>query len=369
MKIGSKSRDLLTAWTDLTNNEKVDPTTLPEIYNEPLFFNTSSIKQTDQSKYLMKKAPPWARELFRVVGDICKKTAPGFISLEELLRSNANKVVRYSPQRNDLIELIRLIPQKWKQKIETGCATTENSKVKIKHRTPGEKWIVAEVIALKCKDFYNTIHFRKMAPMYQNRKYLQWQMNDCNQLSHKQWNKLFTNLYKKTKQKESFDVRYRFLHFAQPTAIKLNEIRQGYTDMTCPRCGEKEETHEHWLFSCPSSQNILTYLKTIIQKVYIQCALPSNATDFLLTPLLQDYDKLPITHELYEIYFIYIRNLRKDATYGTLPSRKKQLLNFQDNIRDRLNFLYQAAVSNGNLEQFLETWKKLISRNGKINIP
>ena len=30
-------KDLLTAWTDLTNNEKVDPITLPEIYNEPLF--------------------------------------------------------------------------------------------------------------------------------------------------------------------------------------------------------------------------------------------------------------------------------------------------------------------------------------------
>ena len=109
--------------------------------------------------------------------------------------------------------------------------------------------------------------------------------------------------------------------------------------------------------------------KSIIQKVYTQYPLPSNATDCLLPPLLQDHDKLPIVHELYELYFIYIRNLRKDATYGTLLSRKKQLLNFQDNIKDRLNFLYQAAVSNDNLEQFLDTWKKLINRNGKINLP
>ena len=156
-------RDLLTAWMDLTNNEKFDPTTLLEIYNEPLFFNISSITQTNQSKYLLKKPPPWAREFFQVVGDICKKPAPGFISLEELLSSNANKVVRYSPRRNDLIELIRLIPEEWKQKIETACAITENSKVKIKHRTLGEKWVVAEVITLRCKDFYNTIHFRKIA--------------------------------------------------------------------------------------------------------------------------------------------------------------------------------------------------------------
>ena len=78
--------------------------------------------------------------------------------------------------------------------------------------------------------------------MYENRKYLQWQENDPNKISGKQWNTLFLNLYKKTKQKESFDIRYRFLHFAQPTAIKLREIRQVYTDTICPRSGEHEET-------------------------------------------------------------------------------------------------------------------------------
>ena len=44
-------RDLLTAWTDLTNNEKIDPITLPEIYNEPLFFNASSITSNSKSEY------------------------------------------------------------------------------------------------------------------------------------------------------------------------------------------------------------------------------------------------------------------------------------------------------------------------------
>ena len=48
---GNKQRrfykDLLTAWKDLTNNEKVDPITLPEIYSAPLFFNTSSTTQID----------------------------------------------------------------------------------------------------------------------------------------------------------------------------------------------------------------------------------------------------------------------------------------------------------------------------------
>ena len=41
--------------------------------------------------------------------------------------------------------------------------------------------------------------------------------------------------------------------------------------------------------------------------------------DCPLILLLQYVDRLPIITELYEIYFICIRNIRKDATYGTLP--------------------------------------------------
>ena len=302
-------KDLLTAWPDLTNNETVHPMMLLEIYNEPLFFNTSSITQTNQSEYLMKKPPPWARENFRTVGDICKKTSPGFISTEELLHTGVNKVVRYSPQPNDLIELIKLIPNGWKQKIESTCDRTEESKGKVKHRMLKEKWVAVEVSILKCKNFYNTIHFCKIAPMHQNKKYLKWQDNNSDPLSQKQWNILFTNLYRKVKQKESFDVGYRFLHFAQPMAIKLNDIRQGYMDTTCPRCGEQKETHRHWVFSCPSSQNILIYLQSILQKVYTDYSPPCTATDCLLTPLLQRDDKFPKMQELYDISFIHIRNM------------------------------------------------------------
>ena len=73
--------------------------------------------------------------------------------------------------------------------------------------------------------------------MYQNRKYLKWQDNNPDPLLQRQWNTLFMNLYNKVKQKDSFDVRYKFLHFAQSTAIKQ--------DTNCSRCGEQEDPHEH----------------------------------------------------------------------------------------------------------------------------
>ena len=71
-------RDLLTAWTALTGNKKVEPLTLVEIYNKPLFFNKNSIKQNNQSEYVLRNPPPWAGEHFRTTGDICKKNRTWF---------------------------------------------------------------------------------------------------------------------------------------------------------------------------------------------------------------------------------------------------------------------------------------------------
>ena len=168
-------RDLLIAWTALTGNETVEPSTLAEIYNEPLFFNKNSKTQNNQSEYLLRNPPPWAREHFRTIGDICKKTEPGFTSTEEFLSANKRKIVRYSPKLKDFYELQKLIPDSWKHKIITGQSQTEESRIKIKHRTSRGKWIIAEVNTLCCKDFYNTIQFRTLIPIYENRKYLQWQ--------------------------------------------------------------------------------------------------------------------------------------------------------------------------------------------------
>ena len=59
----------------------------------------------------------------------------------------------------------------------------------------------------------------------------------------------------------------------------------------------------------------------------------------------------------------------KDATYGTLPSNQNQLISFQDAIKERLTFLYNAAVLQDNLEGFLSTWNKIITKEGKIKLP
>ena len=90
-KTGQFYRDLPTASTDLTNNEKVEPLTLAEIYNEPLFFYKKSLRQNNGSEYLLRNPPSWAREFFQTVGDICSKTQPGFIPMEEFLAQTNKK--------------------------------------------------------------------------------------------------------------------------------------------------------------------------------------------------------------------------------------------------------------------------------------
>ena len=88
-----------------------------------------------------------------------------------ILSANKQKVVRYNPKPKDLYELIKLIPDHWKQKIENNTRNPKALRLK-SNRTLNGKWVVAEASALRCKDFYNTIHFRKLVPMYEIQKIL-----------------------------------------------------------------------------------------------------------------------------------------------------------------------------------------------------
>ena len=361
-------RNLLTAWSDLTENELPEPATLQEIHNEPLFLNPKSENKQNPSKYLGKPPPPWARERFVIVRDICNKNRPGFISADKFLEANIPRKVRFNPKAEDLEELKKLLPHRWTQKIQRETAQPESSKIKIKYRAFNEKWKIAQIEVLHCKDFYRTIHFKKLIPLYQIKKYEKWDKSVTTTLSEKDWKQIFTNLYKRTKQKEAFDIRYKFLHFAQPTAVKLQELREGQTSTDCPRCGKHEETHTHWMFSCASSQNLFIYLQSLLETIYAE-PFDNTEKDALLIPLLEYPNQFPIAEELIEIYFISIRTIRKDATYGTLISSEMQLKLFKDSIRERVMHLYNAAALDKDLNNFLSIWNKLITKEGKVQIP
>ena len=54
------------------------------------------------------------------------------------------------------------------------------------------------------------------------------QQHYTQKLTQKQWEQLFLSLYKNTKQKDAFDIQYKFQHFVQPSLTRLREIGQNY---------------------------------------------------------------------------------------------------------------------------------------------
>ena len=69
----------------------------------------------------------------------------------------------------------------------------------------------------------------------------------------------------------------------------------------------------------------------------------NTVEDFLLYPLLEYEKEVPASRGLFETYFIIIRYLRKEATYGNKYTREEELELFKNNIREHLHFIYNVA--------------------------
>ena len=77
---------------------------------------------------------------------------------------------------------------------------------------------------------------------------------------------------------------------------------------------------------------------------------------------------VPASRELFETYFITIRYLRKEATYGKKYTREHELELFKHDIRENLCFIYNVAKVQQTEEDFFRIWGKIITREGIVNI-
>ena len=91
------------------------------------------------------------------------------------------------------------------------------------------------------------------------------------------------------------------------------------------RCNNADETQKHWLFSCCSSQNIFIYLLCLLEYIDITQVIDNMVEDCLLHHLLEYEKEVPASKELFETYFVTIRYLRKEATYGKKYTRQEEL--------------------------------------------
>ena len=162
------------------------------------------------------------------------------------------------------------------------------------------KWQEKNIADRQNKDLYSTLHERMLIPKCQRDKCEDLQRK----LTQNQWEQLFLSLYKNAKQKEAFEIQYKFLHFAQSALTSLREIDQNYGSIECIRCKRVDEARKHWLFSCAfSSQNIFVYLLSLLEYIDITQVIDNTVENCFLCHLLEYEKEVPASRELFGTYY------------------------------------------------------------------
>ena len=75
--------------------------------------------------FLNKTTPTWAKCLFITANDLCTVIRPGFTTADEFIKSHTpRKHIRY-PGYLDYLEILKLIPKDWQNKIKQNTALPE----------------------------------------------------------------------------------------------------------------------------------------------------------------------------------------------------------------------------------------------------
>ena len=278
-------------------------------------------------------------------------------------------LLNFTPRANifitgylDYLEILKLISKDWQNKIKQNTALLEQHTVKVMVFSPKRKWKKKE----HCWDtmqrsllYFTPKKVNTTMPMQQICRLAK--QHYTQKLTQKQWEQFFLSLYKTTKQKEAFDIQYKFLHFAQPSLTRLREIGQNYGSIEYFRCTRADVIQKHWLLSCTSSQDIFIYL-FLFPRIYWYRYIDNTVEDCLLYHLLQ-YEKEvpPASRELLETYFITIRYLRKETTCGDKYTREEELELFKNTYENAYtgNHKYTTRCCN-HMKTTSLTWLTLL---------
>ena len=81
--------------------------------------------------FLNKTTPTWAKCLFITAKDLCTVIRPGFTPADEFIKSHTpRKHIRY-PGYLDYLEILKLIPKDWQNKIKQNTALPEQDTAKV----------------------------------------------------------------------------------------------------------------------------------------------------------------------------------------------------------------------------------------------
>ena len=99
------------------------------------------------------KAPPaWAKGLFITLKDLCTVTRPGFITADEFIKFHNRRKYIHNPGYPDYLEILKLIPKDWQNKIKQNTALPEQDIFKVMFFSPKRKGQEKNIAETQCKD-------------------------------------------------------------------------------------------------------------------------------------------------------------------------------------------------------------------------
>ena len=75
--------------------------------------------------------PAWGKGLFVTIKDLCTVTRPGFITADEFIESHTRRKHIHNPGYLDYLEILKLVPKDWQNKIKQNTALPEQDTVKV----------------------------------------------------------------------------------------------------------------------------------------------------------------------------------------------------------------------------------------------
>ena len=106
--------------------------------------------------------PAWGKGLFVTIKDLCTVTRPGFITADEFIESHTRRKHIHNPGYLDYLEILKLVPKDWQNKIKQNTALPEKDTVKVMVFSSKRKWQEKNIAETQCKHLYFTLHQKKI---------------------------------------------------------------------------------------------------------------------------------------------------------------------------------------------------------------
>ena len=215
-------------WLNFTNNTFPTPTSIEEIFDQPLFLgpHTKLLLNSD-NPYFYCIPPRNISDKFATIRDICRFLEPGFISPisfeEKLSLPNANHNRIYK-------SIVELILKDWINLLRT--KTSQQLLLKVFYFNKSGTKKSKKFQNLSNKEIYFSLH-NNHESCNKPLKFISWtnHIEGNPVLSPKTWGKIFSNWLKKCSDGNIFSMWYKLVHFSLPLSPAIHRTGNNLTTL------------------------------------------------------------------------------------------------------------------------------------------